>query len=83
MFSKWLPKTKADLIAEWLQRYPEDFMHPWLGQMSIAGHVESRDGTFTPFTECQASKRWRWCDQCTDYVKDDDCPHWDYETESP
>lgn len=34
--------------------------------------------------EPEKGYRWegkRWCSDCGDYVRFEDCPHWDYESE--
>jgi hypothetical protein len=41
--------TKAELIADWLTKYPKDANHPDLEQMATAGTFETKKG-FVPAT---------------------------------
>lgn len=37
--------TRAELIAEWIEKFPEDAASPDLEQMALAGYCERPDGT--------------------------------------
>jgi hypothetical protein len=39
---------RADLISEWLRKYPNDVDHPDLIQMATAGLFETHHGFMTP-----------------------------------